>query len=680
MKRRAIFQIAFAVTLLAVRANAQVPASQDTIFIAGGTFSAGENAGVLETTINGDTITSGADVGARINPNRVYALYEGQVYFQQAPIKVFDSRVTLIIVGVPDPAHPSAKAKPIILIKPTGSALVSVNGSGVNEVYGSIKLVNIQYQAKQLDNQECNELFYCGTSHELPQRLIIDNCLFEFCNIDLFDCSNESGAIGGWPYGASFFITNSYFRNMFSPGQWWGSRIFQCKHPIDTLWVENCTITTAGLTFLQQNELTDFTYINHNTIVNNKKYWLLSPYKHNEFITNNIFINQNWVGEDTNVITSWNNGEKMFTSTIDVDSNTSTNGLVVQPKYMIGGDTADIDQALLGLSHLRIFVSNNINYYDSLLIKGYYTSPAYLLADTGTSPNTGPFNAIPSYLQWFYPGAQKVENIPGEWMNFRTQALFKAYAPPNGGFVEQETGTEDPGTATPGIASAAVVTAMAQWNQNQYGDPRFSSPSPALTSTPYIYGDFDAATLPGIVGGVKTDGIIQSTPVGAADQVGISKFTDLTENFSQSSHMSTIDGLPIGSLIWDDAKIAAYNSATDWEEVVQAWNMAPLLPQPLLEVNEKMPVSESFALLQNYPNPFNPATDIVYTLPQGFRGFVTVKVYNVLGQEVATLFAGDRTAGTFTVTFDAARFASGVYFYRLDAGRFTSVRKMLLLK
>ena len=123
-----------------------------------------------------------------------------------------------------------------------------------------------------------NELFYCGTTNQLPQSLTIDNCLFEFGYIDLFDCTNETGAIGGWPYGAKFRITNSYFRNMFFPGQWWGSRIFQCKHPIDTLWVENCTIATAGLTFLQQNQLTDFGYFNHNTIVNNMKYWLLSPY------------------------------------------------------------------------------------------------------------------------------------------------------------------------------------------------------------------------------------------------------------------------------------------------------------------------------------------------------------------------------------------------------------------
>ena len=86
----------------------------------------------------------------------------------------------------------------------------------------------------QTDGYQNNELFYCGTANKLPQSLTINNCLFEFSNIDLFDCTNESGAIGGWPNGAKFKITNSYFRNMFYAGQWWGSRVFQCKHPIDT--------------------------------------------------------------------------------------------------------------------------------------------------------------------------------------------------------------------------------------------------------------------------------------------------------------------------------------------------------------------------------------------------------------------------------------------------------------
>ena len=151
-------------------------------------------------------------------------------------------------------------------------------------------------------------------------------------NIDLFDCTNETGAIGGWPNGAKFKITNSYFRNLWYAGQWWASRVFQCKHPIDTLWVENVTITGGGLTFLQQNELTDFGYFNHNTIVNNHKYWILSPYYHTLVVANNIFLNQNWVGEDSTIIDNGQSPERWFMSTIFVDSVSYFDKVVVQPE------------------------------------------------------------------------------------------------------------------------------------------------------------------------------------------------------------------------------------------------------------------------------------------------------------------------------------------------------------
>ncbi len=90
------------------------------------------------------------------------------------------------------------------------------------------------------------------------------------------------------------------------------------------------------------------------------------------------------------------------------------------------------------------------------------------------------------------------------------------------------------------------------------------------------------------------------------------------------------------------------------------------------------PVPSTFELAQNYPNPFNPTTMIRYSVPQ--KSQVTLKIYNVLGQEVATLFSGSQAAGTYEVNFDASRFASGVYFYRLQAGSFSSVKKMMLMK
>lgn len=94
---------------------------------------------------------------------------------------------------------------------------------------------------------------------------------------------------------------------------------------------------------------------------------------------------------------------------------------------------------------------------------------------------------------------------------------------------------------------------------------------------------------------------------------------------------------------------------------------------------EKTPVVPAeYQLAQNFPNPFNPATSIRYGLP--VAGNVTLKIYNLLGQEVQTLVNEMQNAGTYTVRFDASRLSSGMYLYRISSGSFTQVKKMLLVK
>jgi hypothetical protein len=87
---------------------------------------------------------------------------------------------------------------------------------------------------------------------------------------------------------------------------------------------------------------------------------------------------------------------------------------------------------------------------------------------------------------------------------------------------------------------------------------------------------------------------------------------------------------------------------------------------------------KTYSLAQNYPNPFNPSTTISYSIPEAAN--VTVKVFNLLGQEVATLLDHQQNAGSYKLVFDASRFATGVYFYQLRAGDFTNIKKMVLLK
>ncbi|MBX7042008.1 MAG: T9SS type A sorting domain-containing protein [Ignavibacteria bacterium] len=89
-------------------------------------------------------------------------------------------------------------------------------------------------------------------------------------------------------------------------------------------------------------------------------------------------------------------------------------------------------------------------------------------------------------------------------------------------------------------------------------------------------------------------------------------------------------------------------------------------------------VPKEYSLQQNFPNPFNPATRINYELPA--ESFVTLKIYDITGKEMETLVNENQNAGTYSVQFDGSRFASGVYFYRFEAGNYVQVRKMFLVK
>lgn len=89
-------------------------------------------------------------------------------------------------------------------------------------------------------------------------------------------------------------------------------------------------------------------------------------------------------------------------------------------------------------------------------------------------------------------------------------------------------------------------------------------------------------------------------------------------------------------------------------------------------------IAEKFELKQNYPNPFNPTTNISFSLPK--NSFVSLKVFDIMGREVAKLASANMNAGSYSVQFDGSKLSSGVYFYKLEAENFSEVKKMSLIK
>ena len=95
-----------------------------------------------------------------------------------------------------------------------------------------------------------------------------------------------------------------------------------------------------------------------------------------------------------------------------------------------------------------------------------------------------------------------------------------------------------------------------------------------------------------------------------------------------------------------------------------------------ININSLKPIE--YSLIQNYPNPFNPSTTIQYSIPKDV--WVNIRVYDISGREVTTLVNEYKTSGNYSTRFDGNNLASGIYYYRIDAGEFKDSKKMLLIK
>ena len=140
---------------------------------------------------------------------------------------------------------------------------------------------------------------------------------------------------------------------------------------------------------------------------------------------------------------------------------------------------------------------------------------------------------------------------------------------------------------------------------------------------------------------------------------------------------SQFDCVIIDTLNWSGGSTNLYNNSNNSTYSIGFVGKTYLCnPSDVNTIPGDLP--ESFALSQNYPNPFNPTTEIHFDIPT--RSHTTLKVYNILGQEVETLIDKEMSPGRYVAEWDASQYSSGVYFYKIDAEGFVDTKKMVLVK
>ena len=193
-----------------------------------------------------------------------------------------------------------------------------------------------------------------------------------------------------------------------------------------------------------------------------------------------------------------------------------------------------------------------------------------------------------------------------------------------------------------------------------------------LDNSPTLGSHNDTTNAMGTIAGIVTDSLGRPIP-----QVLVSNTCWPNLAYSDSSGRFELQVLACRcSATFSHANCTARNVS------VQAWPESTITVNVSLDclaaVSEQPGLRPDFRLLQNYPNPFNPATTFSFTLSH--RSFVTLKVFDIFGREVATVVDEARNAGTYEAQWDASNVASGVYFYRLIADGFVQTRKMVLMR
>jgi hypothetical protein len=547
----------------AVTVFGQIPADQDTVVIAPGT-------GIIEQTINGDTL----DGGVRVHPTRVYQLQAGGVYTMTSPILFggsSDTTSTLIIVGA------EGVKKPFVISTPADNGDMFTN-----RITGSFKLKNV-YWPTMATNGTGNVLFRLqGTN----QRLEAEDWIHEN------QVRGDVISLGGVKGTMDIFLKNCYFRDMTQFQNPWNYAIFTRGdgNGIDTLWVENVTVANGGLCIMNKYCPVKFAFFNHNTIQNIPRYWNFLEQWKEAYFTNNVFINCLWMGEMQETMLS------------QLQSQTEYGPVEMGLVNLMHPDDTIWSLAFPGetpptIDDVEFLVSNNLN-FTSPFLDNYYTG--------GLNDTTGLDYPI-SKVDWGFSAAaglplppHPVVNIPARFTSHMTDTIIE-----NHENVKADTNwiQVDPDMVTKMILDQAEGDAYGTWAM-----ANFNLGKTVPDRLTFTIGDYDATTIPGPEG---------------EDGSGMKNVRDLPEDFTYSANVvSLIDGLKLGAQEW-------YGSIDDWDSEAALAEVKAYYASlgSGTGIEEFSRASEAFVSI--YPNPSNGVLHLNSELELS-----TARFYDVTGRMI----------------------------------------------
>lgn len=189
-----------------------------------------------------------------------------------------------------------------------------------------------------------------------------------------------------------------------------------------------------------------------------------------------------------------------------------------------------------------------------------------------------------------------------------------------------------------------------------------------------VKGGFDVAVLNGVLN-------VNSSADPNVQKIGTELTHTQPKNFSGDTVSWTINYTAPSSTGWDTLYACGNSTNGNGFNSGDTWNFKVRFPVKIYNPSAVINTGEivnGYQLKQNYPNPFNPTTNIKFSIPK--EGFVSLKVFDITGKEVATLVNQNMKTGSYSADWNASEMSSGVYIYKITANDFTSTKKMTLVK